>query len=179
MPQECCVDTDNIGVLCGAPPLTGIKLTLAIVCGSNVDSIPAASKKVIPTKPVLKTDKKWNTWAISEESQDVKFTKGKDGKVKATLKFFIPKVDATKTYTIEESSGDGKIIAFRDKHDQTYLVGEVVTDWGKSINGCNVSFETQLTGKNGYMVTVEWDGDMLPVCLAPAAATAMIADFKA
>jgi hypothetical protein len=172
------VDTDNIGVLCGAPPKAGIRLLFAIVCGSNVISIPPVVENLLATKPVLKADKKWNTWVISEENQDFKITKGKDGKVKFAAKFWLPGVTTDKTHTLEAMAGDGRIIAFRDMHDNTYLVGEVISDWGVSINGCFVHFETQLTGKNGYMVTIEWDGTSMPPCLAPTAAVAMAQDFK-
>jgi hypothetical protein len=95
------------------------------------------------------------------------------------MKFFIPGVTIDKTKSLEGMAGDGRFIAFRDLHDNTYLVGEMMSDWGTTINGCSVFYEAQLTTKNGYTVTVEWDGTMMPACLAPAAATAMVQDFKA
>jgi hypothetical protein len=176
----CCPDLDNIGPVCGKPAKAGIQLVMAITCGSNVDTFPTPVRNVYPTKPVLKTDKKWNTIVFSKEDLSAPVSKMTfDGKNETKMAVFVPKIDANKSFTLSEWVGEGKIIVFQDHDEQTRVLGEVETKWVRQINGCKISCDESYQGKNGYKLDITFeDGNGFPMYLDPTAATAMKSDFK-
>lgn len=151
-----CVSLVNIAGHCGpnAPKLQG-KIYLALE--KDVAAIAAAVAGVVPTITMEDT-KVLAEWEVS--IVDPNFTGTPEGdadglSIPVTANLFIPKMTAEKSATINASLGAQVIAILIDRNGNKWILGE-------KGNGATLTAGVQTGDKNGYPITIVWDGGRLP-----------------
>lgn len=148
--MACTCNLDDIEAECGrnAP---GLKTVLHVACVGDITSIGAATNHVVSTiTPV--TDKGFFKFNIIRKDNDLKTTPGEDGGYTTELKGFISKKAAAKAKILTSLSTDENYVVIpEDQNSYKEIVG--ATD-----HPCKIKVESVVTPKNGYNVTVLWEG---------------------
>lgn len=146
----CFCNLDDVDKECGrnAP---GLKTILRVACADDITSIGAATGHVVSTiTPV--TDKGFFSWNIIRKDNDLKSTPNDDGGFTTELKGFISKQAAAKANILTQLATDENyIVISTDQNDQKDILGSVD-------HPVKIKCEPVKTPKNGYNITVTWDG---------------------
>lgn len=150
MVGTCTCNLDDIDKECGrnAP---GIKTTLRVACADDITSIGAATNHVVSTiTPVI--DKGFFTFNIIRKDNDLKSTPGEDGGYTTELKGFISKQAAAKANILTQLATDENYIVIpTDQNGLKHILGAID-------HPVKMRAEAVTTPKNGYNVTVTWEG---------------------
>lgn len=146
----CDCNLDDIERECGrnAP---GLKTKIYPACVDDVASIGAATNHVVSTITMAST-KTFFTLNIIRKDNDLKSTPGEEGGYTTELKGFISKKAAAKAKILTNlPSEENFIVLCTDQNGYTEILGS--TD-----HPVKIKAEAVTTPKNGYNITVTWDG---------------------
>lgn len=157
--MDCTCTVDEIAAFCGGINAPDLNRYIAITCEDQLASIPAAGSgtHVISTNITYASSPagKFFKWNFSKSDSSYKSTRDENGLWNTEVKFFIPKMDATTSYTMNGLTGENLICIVPDRNDQKRLVGAIG-------NGCKVDVVETTTPKNGYEVTITWQSAHAP-----------------
>jgi hypothetical protein len=94
-------------------------------------------------------------WNFSKEDQEFTSEQDENGLWKTQVKIFIPKMEASKSFILNNSTGDDKVIVVKDRNGKQRLIGSTT-------EGCSVKVKEQATPRNGYVVEIMWESGHSP-----------------
>jgi hypothetical protein len=165
--MSCCTNLANIARECGQGIRPGIATKVYVICKDEVEAIAAASGHIISDALTLDSGKHFSIWDISQMDSSYLVEPQGDMDVrfyKATVSFFIPALANTKSFILNGITNGEFIVLVADAKGQVRLLG----DLGR---GAYISFQEQTNDKNGYVVTVEWESNILPYYYTAAIVT--------
>ena len=158
---ECTVGA--IAAFCGGVNAPGLDLSLAITCQDELLSIPApgADTHTISTNITYRaaappiTAGKFYQWFFSKQNSSYESERDENGLWKTTVKIFVPKLQAEKTYVFNGLTGENLVTVVPDKNGEKRVIGSLT-------NGAMVSVKEVTNPKNGYEVTITWESAHAP-----------------
>lgn len=161
----CCVSLATIPKFCGGVNAPGLDRKLAIACGDDVATIPAAVDHVISTAITMRaadsaaspptTAGVFFGWNFAKEDQEFTSEKDDNGLWKTVVKIFVPKLAAMTSNILNNVNGDDKISIVKDRNGAQRLIGSLT-------EGCSVKVKEQTNPKNGYVVEILWESSHSP-----------------
>lgn len=156
---ECGSSIADIEKTCGgnAP---GLKTTIYIGFKGHVASIPSpgAGTHIISGDIMMEEDRGMYAWSISKGGNSYESNpEGEDESVEneITIKAFINKLEADKTYILNDVHGGEFILLVPDRNGKMRLIGDLE-------EGATVRVKEQTNDKNGYDLTISWPTNHLP-----------------
>ena len=156
--MSCCTNLATITRECGSGVRPGIATRLYVACKDEVTAIPAAADHEITTAFTMDTDKFFRTWDISQ--MDSSYICEPQGDMdarfyKSTVSFFIPAIAAAKSFILNGITNGEFLVLVADAKGQKRLLGDLT-------RGAFISFQEQTNDKNGYVITIEWESNIMP-----------------
>lgn len=129
----------------------GLKTVVHVACVGDLTSIGAATNHVVSTiTPV--TDMGFFKFTIIRKDNDLKTTPQEDGGFNTEMKGFISKKAAAKAKVLTSLATDENYIVIpEDQNSYKEILGAID-------HPCKIRVESVTTPKNGYNVTVLWEG---------------------
>lgn len=129
----------------------GLKTLLYLACVDDISAIGAATAHVVSTITMVST-KLFYIFNILRKDNDLKSTPGEDGGYTTELKGFISKQSAAKANILTQLATDENYVGVAvDQNGVKYILG--ATD-----HPVKVRAEAVTTPKNGYNITLTWEG---------------------
>ncbi|MEO7176356.1 MAG: hypothetical protein ABI002_11240 [Saprospiraceae bacterium] len=156
--MDCCALLAAIEKHCGTNA-GYVKPSLKVICGDDVETIPAATAGVVTTALTLADTKTFFEWAVAQKGTlVVESSISDDGSTveyTSTITVFVPKATGAKSDLLSNAAGDGKFVIVTDKNGVNWMLGEAE-------NGCTVKPGMVANEKNGYPITITWTSNRLP-----------------
>jgi hypothetical protein len=156
--MSCCTSLANIARTCGQGIRPGIATKVYVACKDEITAIAAATAHVIDDPFTYAQGKHFHVWDISQMDSSYLVEPEGDADAryyKSTVQFFIPALAAAKSFILNSITNGEFIVLVSDHKGQTRLLGDLV-------RGALISFQEQTNDKNGYVVTIEWESNILP-----------------
>jgi len=95
-------------------------------------------------------------WHVSKKDGSFKSTKDENGLWNTEVKYFVPYLNAAKTYVFSNLAEDNDIHIVNDMNGKRRIVGELD-------NPASTLTEETTTPKNGYVITITWQSAKAPL----------------
>lgn len=154
--MSCVSSVAEIEQFCGGVNASGLDRQLYITGQDKVSTIAAATAHVISTDITYPVGGKFYKWGFAKK--DASYESERDpesGLWKTTVKIFILKLEAAKTYILNAQTGENLIAIVPDRNGAQRLIGSLT-------NGCMVTVKEVTTPTNGYEVQILWESAYAP-----------------
>lgn len=163
---DCTCTVATIEQFCGGVNAPGLDRMLSITCEDELLAIPApgAGTHTISTDityrapdagPPVIVAGKFYKWFFSKDNSSWSSERDDNGLWNTEVKIFIPKLQATTTYTLNGMTGENQVALVPDRNGEIRLVGDLG-------NGAMVKVKETTDPKNGYEVTITWQSAYAP-----------------
>lgn len=170
--MACTCTIGTIEAFCGGVNAPGLDRQLAWTCDEELAAIPAPSANTLnvatdityraaATGPPAITAGKFRKFNISKEDMSWSSERDENGMFKTEVKFFVPKMEAEKSYILNGANGDNLVFITPDKNGNKRIVGAIG-------DGATMKYKAQTNPKNGYEITVMWESAHEPYFYAGA-----------
>lgn len=129
----------------------GMQTIIYLACADDITSIGAATGHAVSTITMVAL-KKFFPINITRKDSDLKVTPGEDGGHTSELKGFISKQSAVKAAILTNLATDENYVALAvDQNGYVEILGSLA-------HPVKAKVEATKTPKNGYTLTITWDG---------------------
>lgn len=156
------MEIGDIKKACKEKAIAGLSTKLYIACYDEVASIPAinADNHTVETDIVMRAADAGATppieagafasWDFSQKDQTFESEQDEEGGMWNTnVQIFIPATNGVKSAVLNNIGDESSIIIVSDKKGRRRIIGSVELP-------CEVKVKSQLTPKDGYIVTITW-----------------------
>lgn len=163
---NCTCTVATIEQFCGGVNAPGLDRMLSITCEDEILAIPAPTAdthkieddityRAAVTGPPAVTAGKFRKWFFSKDNSSWSSERDDNGLWNTEVKFFIPKLQDTTTYTLNGMTGENNVAIVPDRNGKARLVGALS-------NGAIIKVKETTDPKNGYEVTIMWQSAYSP-----------------
>lgn len=163
---NCTCTVADIEQFCGGVNAPGLDRILSITCEDELLAIPAPATdthtisddityRAPDAGPPVITAGKFYKWNFSKDNSSWTSERDENGLWNTSVKFFIPKLAATTTYTLNGMTGENQVALVPDRNGEIRLVGALG-------NGAMVKVKETTDPKNGYEVEITWQSAYAP-----------------
>lgn len=164
--MSCTCTIAEIEQFCGGINAPDLDRMLSITCQEELLAIaaPADDTHVISTDityraavtgPPAIAAGKFYKWFFSKDNSSYTSERDENGLWNTEVKIFIPKLQATSTYTFNGLTGENLVLTCPDRNGQVRLIGSLT-------NGAMVNVKETTSPKNGYEITIKWQSAYAP-----------------
>lgn len=170
MAADCGPDIKTIEKCMVGGNAPGLRTAFHVAEIAQVDSIPSPTVDTLKVEtdivmrvadavgPPIVTAGLFKSMAISKVNGSWKVEpvgEGENISYKVTVTVFINKIDADKSYSLNNTTGREFIVITEDRNAKKRIVGN-------TSEGCSIKVGEQTNDANGYPVIIEWDTPILP-----------------
>lgn len=153
---------------CGGVNAPKLHRQLWATCEEEINEIPAPTADTLKVEtditmraadagPPAITAGLFYTWGFSsKEDSSWESERDENGMVQTSVKFFMERVNADKTYIFNGMTADNIVAIVKDRNGEQRIVGELG-------NGAMVKVKEVSTPKNGYEVEITWESKDFPL----------------